>query len=71
MVITNLTYEALAREIELMTDEQKGQNVTMFLPGMDEFFPCRLSMTGEDCDVLDVNHVILVPDYERSHDHDD
>lgn len=43
------------------SDEQLMQTATIFVPGVDEYFPLCISMTDESCDVLDPNHVILTP----------
>jgi hypothetical protein len=57
-----MTYIELAQEILRMSAEQQNQTVTMFVPGVDEYFPCSTAMTDEDNDVLDPNHLVIVPE---------
>lgn len=56
----NMTYAQLAEEIARMTPEQKECNVTVYVPGVDEFYPIDVvSYATPECDVLDPNHPIL------------
>lgn len=57
-----LTYKALAAEIIRMTREQQNQTVTLFMPGVDEYYPAVIAYTDADCDVLDPSHPILTPE---------
>ena len=48
-----MTYSELSKLIELMTEEQKNQDVTFF-DNRDEFFPVKsMEFADENCDVLD------------------
>ena len=53
----NLTYAELAEAISHMTVEQKQSNVTVYVPGIDEFYPIgAVSFATETQDVLDKSH---------------
>lgn len=54
-----MNYRKLARLIDSMTDEEKDMTVTIFVPGVDEYYPATVAYTDEECDVLDPNHPII------------
>ena len=60
----NLTYAELAKQIGEMTDEQKQANVSVFIPGVDEFYPIakvEFATEGGAADgILDEGHPILI-----------
>lgn len=41
------------------TDEQLMQTATVFVPGVDEYYPAQLAITDDSCDVLDENHIVI------------
>jgi hypothetical protein len=58
-----MTYAELAKMISEMTSEQAGSDVTVFIRGVDEFYPLRdknpIAFSDVD-DVLDAGHPFLV-----------
>ena len=56
-----MTWAELALEIDNLTEEQKNTDVTVFVPGLDEFYATksRVFVASED-DVLDTNHPYLI-----------
>jgi hypothetical protein len=55
-----ITYKELANLIlHEMSPEQQEQDITIFVPGVDEYYPATLAFTDDDCDVLDPGHPIL------------
>jgi hypothetical protein len=60
----NLTYAELAKQIDEMTDEQKASTATIFVPGIDEFYPIaavEFTKEGGAADgILDKGHPVLV-----------
>jgi hypothetical protein len=58
-----MTYKELAEYIlNDMSADQLGMDVTLFVPGVDEYYPAVLAFTDADCDVLDENHPVLTID---------
>jgi hypothetical protein len=55
----NLTYEELAEQIARMSPEQKASNVTVFVPGVDEFYPIDVVSYITEDGVLDAGHPVL------------
>jgi hypothetical protein len=55
-----MNWAQLAVEIANLTDEQRNTDVTIYIPGMDEFYATkeRFFITTED-DVLNKNHPYL------------
>jgi hypothetical protein len=53
-----MNWKQLAEEIKLLTPEQQETDVTVFVRGVDEFYPVsnRLLITPPEDDVLDKNH---------------
>jgi hypothetical protein len=53
-----MTWEQLAKEIELLTPEQRNTDVTVFVRGVDEFYPVtdRLLIAPPEEQILDPNH---------------
>jgi len=54
-----MTYRELAIAILSEPEEVQNQAVTLFIPGIDEYYPTAMAMTDESCDVLDPNHLVL------------
>ena len=55
-----MTYKELAKSINAMTDLQKQCDVTVFVPGVGEFYPIDcVSYSTMENDVLDVDTPIL------------
>ncbi len=59
--MATMTYKQLAEAISAMTPEQQNQTATIYVPGVDEYFPAQMEMpdTGG---VLDDNHYVLSPE---------
>jgi hypothetical protein len=57
-----MTYRELALAILSEPEEVQNQTVTLFVPGVDEYYPATTAMTDESCDVLDPNHLVLTID---------
>lgn len=58
-----MNWKQLAQAILEMPEEQQEQDVTIYLLDANEYFPIHaLEQTGEDNDVLDPGHVVLVVD---------
>jgi hypothetical protein len=57
------TYKELAEYIANMTEEQKNQDVTVYVAGRDEYYPLTeiepVSVSDDECDVLNPGHVYL------------
>lgn len=51
------TYRFLRHALAEMTDAQLDSNITVFVPGVDEYYPAQL--TFPDTDVLDPNHPVI------------
>jgi|WetSurSiteA1Bulk_404760.scaffolds.fasta_scaffold439712_1 hypothetical protein len=54
-----MNYRQLAMIILEQSKEVQEQTVTMYIPGIDEYYAAAISWTDEDCDVLDVNHMVI------------
>lgn len=57
-----MTYEELADYIRNMDEEQRQQTVTIFVPGVNEYFPLNEKAPireSFDSDVLDDKHIFL------------
>jgi len=55
-----MTYKELAEQILEMNESQKNSNVTVFVQGIDEYFPIdTVSFSTQENDVLDENHPVL------------
>lgn len=60
-----ITYRQLAISLlNDLTSEQLDQTATIYIPGVDEYYPMyeRFTITDEDCDVVDDGHIILTID---------
>jgi hypothetical protein len=53
------TYRELLINLIGLPDEQLDSNITVFVPGVDEYYPARLVFAGPDCDVLDPLHPVI------------
>lgn len=60
--MATMTYKFLAELIKTMTPEQQNSTVTLFVPGVDEYYPATIAYTDKDCDVLDPDHPIITPE---------
>lgn len=58
-----MTWKQLVEEISLLTEEQQNTDVTVFVRGMDEFYPAvdELAIIDSTTDgTLDPNHPFLM-----------
>jgi len=55
----NMTYRKLAESIKNFSDEQKDMSVTVYVPGIDEFYPIGEVTEENRSDVLDIGHPVL------------
>lgn len=59
-----MTYAELLNELEKLTPEQLHQTVTVYVSGVDEFYPVvgdyPFPESDDTCDVLDPGHKYLV-----------
>ena len=63
----SITYKELGEEIQRMTPRQQGTNVTIYDPLTDEYIaPADINYSGEDNDVLDMDHPIIELPCEES-----
>lgn len=57
----HLTWKQLEKAISKMDSVRKQDNVAVYVPDMDEFFPVDdIYTSGEDNDVLDLGHKYLM-----------
>jgi hypothetical protein len=57
--LMNMSYRQLANATYSMTEEQKDMSVTVYVPGIDEFYPIdRIDIVNRS-DVLDIGHPVL------------
>jgi hypothetical protein len=61
MSTRTMTYRELGRTIQFMTEDQQMSTVTLFIPGIDEYYPATLAYTDDECDVLDPSSPVLTP----------
>jgi hypothetical protein len=54
-----MTYDELGEAISNMTPDERANNVTVFVPGIDEFYPIGDISHATDTGVLDEGHPIL------------
>jgi hypothetical protein len=56
-----MTYSQLLNILQSATEEELNQNVTVRV--FDEYVPIiAMPKTGQDCDVLDPGHLLLITD---------
>lgn len=55
----NITYKELKELIDRLPEERKEDNVTVFVPGVDEFYPISEFRVQVGDDVLDNGHPYL------------
>lgn len=59
-----LTYRELKAELDKLTDEQLNMNVTVYVTGVDEYYPLvgdyPFPTSTDECQVLDAGHPYLV-----------
>jgi len=56
----DLTYADLAIKIAKMDEQERQQNVTVYVNGHDEYYPISsIETTGDFCDVLDAGSIVL------------
>jgi hypothetical protein len=53
-----MNYRELA-ELILASPEIQDQDVTVFVPGVDEYYPGTVAFTDDSCDVLDDGHMVI------------
>jgi hypothetical protein len=53
-----MNYRELA-ELILATPEIQDQDVTVFVPGVDEYYPGTVAFTDDSCNVLDDGHMVI------------
>jgi len=56
-----MTYKDLAELIAGWPPTLKDSNVTIFVPGVDEYFPATVSYADESQSVLDSGHPVITP----------
>jgi len=58
-----LTYRELAAHLKTMSETDLDTNVTVYVPGVDEWYPLNekapIRFAGDECDVLDEGHHYL------------
>lgn len=54
-----MNYRQLAEYILEQPETVQNQDVTIFVPGVNEYYPVAIVWTNEECDVLDPEHMIL------------
>jgi hypothetical protein len=57
-----MNYRQLAIQILNMPCEHQERTVTMFVPGVDEYYPANVAFVDDSCDVLDDGHMVIVPE---------
>ena len=57
-----MTYADLKAILNHMSEDDLGKDATIFVPGIDEYYPVAIAWTNESCDVLDPGHPVLTPD---------
>ena len=57
--MNNLTYRELLRQLSAMSEEWLDANVTVYLEGIDEYFPIKRFLINKEDDVLDEGHPFL------------
>jgi len=55
----NMTYKELQEAIERMSEDQKNQNATVFVSGINEYFPIERMYVEPVTDVLDAGHIVM------------
>jgi hypothetical protein len=58
-----MTYEELAQRINQMDEHQKECDVTVELKYSDEWLRANLDICGENHDMLDEDHPVLIIDF--------
>lgn len=61
--MSNITYRELAQYInDMLTEEQKDLDVSIYLTNTDEYFSCTGTSIQEETDILDKDHPYLTID---------
>lgn len=55
-----MTYKELAKSISNMTEDQQNCDVTVYVEGLDEFYPVKVLDFQDISDVLDEGHPVLI-----------
>jgi len=55
----NMTYRELQAAIDKLDDEQKDCNVTVYVEGIDEFYPIKDMTIISETGVLDAGHPVM------------
>lgn len=54
-----MNYRQLAEMILEQPEEVQNQDVTLFVPGIDEYYMATVAFTDDSCDVLDDGHMVI------------
>jgi hypothetical protein len=54
-----MNYRELAEYILAQSEDVQNQDVTIFVPGVDEYYPIAIAFTDDSCDVLDDGHMVI------------
>jgi hypothetical protein len=54
-----MTYGELLETLQLLTHEQLNMNVTVYVRGLDEYYPARSVNIANGSDILDNNHPFI------------
>lgn len=57
----DMNYRAFAEYILAQPEPVQNQDVTIFVPGVDEYYPAAIAFTDDSCDMLDDGHMVIVP----------
>jgi len=57
-----MTYKQLLAELQKLNEEQLNQDVAIWDTDNDEYYQTMVELvfTTEECDVLDVNHPVII-----------
>lgn len=58
-----MNYRELAEYILAQPEDVQNQDVTVFVPGVDEYYPTAIVYTDDSCDVLDDGHMVITLAY--------
>lgn len=55
----DMNYREFAELILAQPEEVQNQDVTLFVPGVDEYYMGTVAFTDDSCDVLDDDHMVI------------
>ena len=55
-----MTYRDLLNALDKLTDEQLDCDLSVYVPGIDEYYEAQFDFSSEEGDVLDEGHPIFV-----------